>query len=330
MEDDNLNAFLKFSKNGGQDYEPSGLSSGEKVAFALALWQWGADVNKKSEVLLIDEFDAHLNPSLMQKYIDVIKKSFVEKGVQVIITTHDPLIASMVEEKDVWWMENDRIFDDSNKDLSRKSKAKIVSKLSNGLMTIKDESLEDGIKSLFASKSTKSNILFVEAKWDKLHLEMAILHLGLNNHISFDILALGGTLVTPFISFAFHQDSIIYNVLKDKNIYFLFDDDVADRGYQKICNKHNYLQDKSFLFASNCNNPQKSFSIENLYDTQHYHQNDFDELQCQCNSSDNRCSYLIKKDNKKSFYDRIKRLTCNQDANANKKLFKHFSKLLKK
>jgi predicted ATP-dependent endonuclease of OLD family len=101
LEDDNLNAFLTFSKNGGQDYEPSGLSSGEKVAFALALWQWGADVNKKSEVLLIDEFDAHLNPSLMQKYIDVIKKSFVEKGVQVIITTHDPLIASMVEEKDV-------------------------------------------------------------------------------------------------------------------------------------------------------------------------------------------------------------------------------------
>jgi hypothetical protein len=56
---------------------------------------------------------------------------------------------------------------------------------------------------------------------------MAILHLGLNNNISFDILALGGALVTPFISFAFHQDSIIYNVLKDKNIYFLFDDDVA-------------------------------------------------------------------------------------------------------
>ena len=46
----------------------SNLSSGEKVAFETALWSWGNSEGQRSEILLIDEFDSHLNPSIAEKF----------------------------------------------------------------------------------------------------------------------------------------------------------------------------------------------------------------------------------------------------------------------
>ncbi len=84
--------FLRRSKLGSIEttLEMKDLSSGEKVAFALALWTWGNSKGQKTDILLVDEFDAHLNPSIAEKYIGIIKEYFVDLGVQVIMTTHNP------------------------------------------------------------------------------------------------------------------------------------------------------------------------------------------------------------------------------------------------
>ncbi len=68
------------------------LSSGEKVLIALVFYLYNSQEKKAfPKILLLDEPDAHLHPSMSQQFINVIKNVLVDKfGVQVIMTTHSP------------------------------------------------------------------------------------------------------------------------------------------------------------------------------------------------------------------------------------------------
>ncbi len=68
------------------------LSSGEKVLISLAFYLYNSqEKNIFPKLLLLDEPDAHLHPSMSQQFISVIKNVLVDKfGVQVIMTTHSP------------------------------------------------------------------------------------------------------------------------------------------------------------------------------------------------------------------------------------------------
>lgn len=87
---------LAFEKNGNvslqkkikkqwQDCEPS---SGEHTLLIYALLCFG-DLNKM-DVLLLDEPDRHLEPKLVEKFFKIINDEFVNKNVQVIMTTNRP------------------------------------------------------------------------------------------------------------------------------------------------------------------------------------------------------------------------------------------------
>ena len=167
----NLNAgisFLrKFLQEDGTHEEKQilakDLSSGEQVAFAVALWTWGSATGQRSELLLVDEFDAHLNPSIAEKFIEVIQTYFVNEGVRVIMTTHSPSTVAFAKEHntDILWMEDGEINRDIKPD-------KIINTLSNGLITVNEDSFECLIE---LSKSEK--ILFVEDDRTKQYLEKA-------------------------------------------------------------------------------------------------------------------------------------------------------------
>lgn len=68
------------------------LSSGEKVLISLAFYLYNSqEKNIFPKLLLLDEPDAHLHPSMSQQFINVVKNVLVDKfGVQVILTTHSP------------------------------------------------------------------------------------------------------------------------------------------------------------------------------------------------------------------------------------------------
>ncbi|MCK6608705.1 MAG: AAA family ATPase [Flavobacterium sp.] len=88
------------NNNNGAQIDFADLSSGEKVLMSLALALYNSKFDIQfPKVLLMDEPDASLHPSMAQKFINVIKEIFVnEKGVKVIMTTHSPSTVALADE----------------------------------------------------------------------------------------------------------------------------------------------------------------------------------------------------------------------------------------
>jgi ABC-type transport system involved in cytochrome c biogenesis ATPase subunit len=95
----NLNTYieLKFSD----------LSSGEKVLISLVLAQYNLKNNYVAPKLLIfDEPDGSLHPSMVKQFLHVIQKVFVEqKGIKVILTTHSPTTVALAPEESLYLMD---------------------------------------------------------------------------------------------------------------------------------------------------------------------------------------------------------------------------------
>lgn len=79
----------------------SDLSSGEKVLMSLALALYNSKFDIEfPKVLLMDEPDASLHPSMSKQFLEVIENVFVkEKGVRVIISTHSPSTVALAMEE---------------------------------------------------------------------------------------------------------------------------------------------------------------------------------------------------------------------------------------
>lgn len=82
------------------------LSSGEKVLVSLALALYGAHYDRVyPEVLLLDEPDCHLHPSMAGQLLRVIEEVFVvHRGVSVIMTTHSPSTVALAPEWSLYVM----------------------------------------------------------------------------------------------------------------------------------------------------------------------------------------------------------------------------------
>ena len=76
----------------------SDLSDGEK-AIILLIFASFSNVNYKyKKILLLDEFDATFNPSLVEAFYKLIYKYFISKDILVVIATHSPATISLAPE----------------------------------------------------------------------------------------------------------------------------------------------------------------------------------------------------------------------------------------
>jgi ABC-type hemin transport system ATPase subunit len=84
----------------------SGLSSGEKVIMSTVLWRYSAEhVGRHYRLLLLDEPDAHLHPSLTRQFFDVVQQVFVSRrGVRVIASTHSPSTVALAPADSIFEM----------------------------------------------------------------------------------------------------------------------------------------------------------------------------------------------------------------------------------
>lgn len=93
----NFNFKLK-DRSEGFEISSMDLSTGEKVlmSLALAIYNTGGDLGKP-DLLLLDEPDAGLHPSMSKMMVDVLNKNIVvDNKIPTLITTHSPttIIAS--------------------------------------------------------------------------------------------------------------------------------------------------------------------------------------------------------------------------------------------
>ena len=78
------------------------LSSGEKILVALAITVFQDTKCTFPELLLLDEIDATLHPSMIQKTLEVIKNVFIKNGSKAIMATHSPTTVAQVEDGSIY------------------------------------------------------------------------------------------------------------------------------------------------------------------------------------------------------------------------------------
>jgi AAA domain, putative AbiEii toxin, Type IV TA system len=99
-------------KFNGASIDFGSLSSGERVLIALAMCVYSTEngsikVNYP-KVMLFDEVDAFLHPSMVQSLFDVVKKVLVEKhGLHVVLTTHSPTSVALADPAGIFKMVKD-------------------------------------------------------------------------------------------------------------------------------------------------------------------------------------------------------------------------------
>tara|TARA_R110001583_G_scaffold169732_1_gene322562 strand:- start:207 stop:2051 length:1845 start_codon:yes stop_codon:yes gene_type:complete len=93
----------------GEPIHFSDLSSGEKVLVSLVFWLFNSsDSGVFPKILLLDEPDAHLHPSMTKQFLYVLKNVLCDKyDVRVIMTTHSPSTVAIAPEESLFLMKKD-------------------------------------------------------------------------------------------------------------------------------------------------------------------------------------------------------------------------------
>jgi len=76
----------------------SDLSHGEKAIISLSFASLLGIKKEDKKILVLDEYDATLNPSLTEVFFKVIKKYFIDNGILVILATHSPVTITLSPE----------------------------------------------------------------------------------------------------------------------------------------------------------------------------------------------------------------------------------------
>ncbi|WP_211442441.1 AAA family ATPase [Collimonas humicola] len=112
----------------------SEASSGERIMLSIVAWRYLAETWKKSyDVIILDEPDAHLHPSLVRKFLSVLQSVLVERhGARVIITTHSPSTVALAPKGSVFELQRHG----TPRIVPVKNSAEVVAKLTGGLVAV--------------------------------------------------------------------------------------------------------------------------------------------------------------------------------------------------
>lgn len=93
--------------NKGDAYSFENLSSGERVIVSLAIALLNSGYESSfPDLILLDEIDASLHPSMSKDLVRVIDETFVKKlGLTVILTTHSPSTVALAAEESLFVLE---------------------------------------------------------------------------------------------------------------------------------------------------------------------------------------------------------------------------------
>ena len=134
----------------GAQYDLDSLSSGEKILMALCLMSFNQYLGRRPpKLLLLDELDAMLHPSMVTALVRTLKTLFVSRGTKVLMTSHSAMTAAALDEDDVFRV----VRTDGSVKVSRTTKPEAINELSEGLATV------DKVLRIAASSGARVTIL---------------------------------------------------------------------------------------------------------------------------------------------------------------------------
>ena len=233
-------------KNVEIDYQS--LSSGEHTLFALALclFKTNSD-NLFPKLLLLDEVDSSLHPSMIENLFRVIKDVFLQNGTKVMLTTHSPTTIALAEEESIFVV-------------NKEGKARIEKSSKNNALKILTESLatvDKGLK-LFDQISRKKLSIITEGN-NIEYIRRAIELFSVENEPKIDLLTAfqhrssKSQLKTLFDFFTLAKP--------DKKVLFVWDSDFTSK-FEEKNNTYGFVFEK---------NPSrlKNTGIESLFADEH-------------------------------------------------------------
>ncbi|MCU1362778.1 MAG: hypothetical protein JWM55_606 [Acidimicrobiaceae bacterium] len=164
----------------GEIVHVSKLSSGEKTLLAIAMTMYSSSVTPSSmampQILLLDEADASLHPSMIKNLLQVLEELFVDRfNVRVILATHSPTTVALAREDSLYVM--------------RRSESRRLIKATRdqalGALTV-------GLPTLSVSTENRRQV-FVESEYDEVAYTklFQILRGTLNSPFSLEFIASG-------------------------------------------------------------------------------------------------------------------------------------------
>lgn len=111
------------------------LSSGEKVLFMLALCMFKANTTGSvfPKLVLLDEVDATLHPSMIKNLLAVINDVLLPRGTKVVLATHSPTTVALVPEESIYVVNPG-----GPQRIDKMTKSEAIRVLTEGYMTIED------------------------------------------------------------------------------------------------------------------------------------------------------------------------------------------------
>lgn len=121
------------NRSSGAQYALGSLSSGEKVLMALCLSSFNQQLGRRRpKLLLLDELDAVLHPSMVSALVSTLKTLFVGHGTRVLLTSHSPMTAAALAETEIFRV----IREGGNVSIEPTSKIDAIDELSEGIATV--------------------------------------------------------------------------------------------------------------------------------------------------------------------------------------------------
>ena len=121
------------NRTSGESYSLGTLSSGEKILMSLCLATFNQTMGQgRPKLLLFDELDAVLHPSMISSFIRGLKTEFVDRGTCVMLATHSVTTVSILDESEIYRLARDG----HTIDIQPTLKSEAVLDLSEGLATI--------------------------------------------------------------------------------------------------------------------------------------------------------------------------------------------------
>ena len=135
-----MNDFGGFSfttqmtnRTSGARYDPESLSSGEKILMALCLASFNQQIGRRRpRLLLLDEVDVVLHPSMLAALVEALKSLFVSQGSSVLMTTHSPMTIAALDETEVFRL----VRQGKEVRVMPTTKAEAIEELSEGIATV--------------------------------------------------------------------------------------------------------------------------------------------------------------------------------------------------